>query len=243
MRVLILNASPKKKGSASKFFSTVLKCFLPGCERRTCALRGPMDYEACLEELAWADAVVISAPLYVDGAPGHVMEFLERAEIVCREKKLSFRLYALSNSGFIEGKQNALHLRIYEGFCRRAGITWGSGLGLGGGVMLYWMCILTPLFLGINTIKVIAHAMTQSLTLRDVWGYYSGAVITLLLCAGFFVCAGILGSSIRHGRSHRNMYTRVLVPSLLFLPVADLFMLISALCNGCLPHRMFRRVK
>ena len=74
MRVLILNASPKKKGSASKFFSSVLMCFLPGCERRTCALRGPMDYEKCLEELTWADAVVISAPLYVDSTPGHVME-------------------------------------------------------------------------------------------------------------------------------------------------------------------------
>ena len=200
-----------------------------------------MDYEKCLEELTWADAVVISAPLYVDSTPGHVMEFLEKAERLCRDKNLSFRLYAISNSGFVEGRQNALHLRVYEGFCKRAGITWGGGLGLGGGVMLYWMCILTPIFLVLDTIQMVAHAMSQYLTLKDFWGYYSGAVITLLLGAGFFVCAGILGSSIRHGRSHRNMYTRVLVPSFLFLPVADLFMLISALCNGCPPHRLFRR--
>lgn len=44
MKVLILNASPKTKGSASVFYSSLLRLFLPGCEVKTCPLRGTRDH-------------------------------------------------------------------------------------------------------------------------------------------------------------------------------------------------------
>lgn len=136
MKVLILNASPKRRGGASKFFSMLLRPFLWGCKVKTLPLRRPGDYDAALAVLLWAEAVVISAPLYVDGAPSHVLPLLEWAETVCREKKLDFKLYVLSNNGFVEGRQNEPHLRIYEGWCQRSGAVWGGGLGIGGEVML-----------------------------------------------------------------------------------------------------------
>ena len=109
MNILILNASPKSKGSASAFYSSLLRLFLTGCEVKVNPLRGARDYEKIFGLLPWADAVVISAPVYVDAAPSHVTAFLEQAEQLCHEKSCHFRLYAISNCGFIEGHQNELH--------------------------------------------------------------------------------------------------------------------------------------
>ena len=79
MNVLILNASPKSKGSASAFYSSLLRLFLTGCKVKTHPLRGARDYKNAFELLPWADAVVISAPVYVDAAPSHVNAFFEQA--------------------------------------------------------------------------------------------------------------------------------------------------------------------
>ena len=66
MNVLILNASPRSKGSASAFYSSLLRLFLTGCKVKVHPLRGARDYGRAFELLPWADAVVISAPVYVD---------------------------------------------------------------------------------------------------------------------------------------------------------------------------------
>lgn len=44
--------------------------------------------------------------------------------------------YALVNSGFYEGHQNAHALHMLRHWCRRAGVRWGQGIGAGGGGML-----------------------------------------------------------------------------------------------------------
>lgn len=241
MKVLILNASPKRRGGASKFFSTLLRPFLLGCQVKALPLHRPGDHDAALEALPWAEAVVVSAPLYVDGAPSHVLPFLERAETLCREKKLDFKLYALSNNGFVEGRQNEPHLRIYEGWCRRAGVTWGGGLGVGGGVMLYWLCMPFPLFALLHTVEAVMMAQSGALTPLAVLDCYSGSLFGLFFCAGLIWGLGLMGRRIRKGICGKNRYTRVLVPSFLFLIGADIFMLLSALFRGTLPHKLFRK--
>lgn len=92
MNVLILNASPKSKGSASAFYSSLLRLFLTGCEVKVNPLRGARDCEKAFELLPWADAVVIAAPVYVDAAPAHITAFLEQAEQLCHEKSCHFKL-------------------------------------------------------------------------------------------------------------------------------------------------------
>ena len=71
MSILILNASPKSKGSASAsaFYSSLLRLFLTACEVKVHPLRGTRNHEKAVELIPWADAVVISAPVYVDAAP------------------------------------------------------------------------------------------------------------------------------------------------------------------------------
>lgn len=243
MNILILNASPKFKGSASAFYSSLLRLFLTRCEVKVNPLRGARDYEKTFALLPWADAVVISAPVYVDTAPSHVTAFLEQAEQLCQEQLCHFKLYAISNCGFIEGHQNELHLRIYEAWCQRAGVCWGGGLGIGGGVILRWMCMLTTLFAVLDTVRLILTVQTAPLTVRTIFSCYSSVLVTLVMSLGAVICLAVMGHRIRHGTCHKNLFTRCLMPSFLFIPVSDIFMLLSALAHGNLPHTLFRRHK
>ena len=241
MKVLILNASPKSKGSASALCLSMLRPFLAGCEIKTCLLRGPRDDENVLALLPWAEAVVIAAPLYVDAAPAHVAAFLEKAEPFCRKNGLSFRLYAVSNGGFIEGHQNELHLRIYEAWCRRAGIPWCGGLGIGGGAILRWMWLMTVVFAVLGTVRLAMTAPAASPTAQIFLACYSSMLVTFALTLGALVSLAGLGWRIKRREQHKNVFTRCLMPSFLFIPVSDLFMLIAALTYKNLPHRLFRR--
>ena len=82
MNLLIVQASPKKKGGASRFFSRLLRLFLPGVRKETVSLSARQDFQPILELLPSTEAVCLSVPLYVDGRPSHVVEFLGRAEAV-----------------------------------------------------------------------------------------------------------------------------------------------------------------
>lgn len=241
MNILILNASLKSKGSASAFYSSLVRLFLTGCEVKVNPLRGAKDYEKTFALLPWADAVVISAPVYVDAAPSHVTAFLEQAEQLCQEQLCHFKLYAISNCGFIEGHQNELHLRIYEAWCQRAGVCWGGGLGIGGGVILRWICMLTALFAVLDTVRLILAAQAASLTVRMIISCYSSMLVTLVMSLGAVICLVIMGHHIKHGACRKNLFTRCLMPSFLFIPVSDIFMLLSALAHGNLPYTLFRR--
>ncbi len=114
MKLLILNASPKRKGGASRFFSNLFRLFLPGVQKKSASLSSRQDFQLALELLPDMDAVCLFVPLYVDSLPSHVAEFLTQAESYCKNHPCRFRLYALSNNGFVEGKQNHPALRILQ---------------------------------------------------------------------------------------------------------------------------------
>lgn len=243
MKVLVLNVSPKRRGSASSLYSSILRVSLRGCEVHTCPLRGTVDFAKALSLLSWAETVVISAPLYVDAAPAHMIAFLEQADKYCKENPCSFRLYVISNSGFIEGRQNELHLRIYEAWCRRAGMIWCGGLGIGGGAILRWMCMLTGLFAVLDTGRFIFQAQTNELNALSFLRCYSSMLVTAAMCLPALICLWRMGCHIWCGCSCKNQYTRCLIPSFLFIPISDIFMVISALTYGQLPHRLLKRPK
>ena len=48
MKLLILNASPKKRGGASRFFSGILRLFLPDLVKKTVPLRSRKDFDHAL---------------------------------------------------------------------------------------------------------------------------------------------------------------------------------------------------
>lgn len=239
MNVLVLNTSPKQKGGASRFFAKLLKAMLLRCKITTCDIRNHSDYEQALSLLGEADAVVISSPLYVDGIPAHMLPFLLQAEQLCTKKQHRFKLYVLSNCGFVEGKQNSLHLKMYEAWSACAGVEWGGGLGIGGGVMLHILCILFPILALLRLVRIVVVALPAG---AQIWPYLIGLLVVPFLTIGLFVCLAVLAQAIRHKKQIKNLYTRPLVPSFVFLVFADLFMLISAAFNRVLPHKLFKRI-
>ena len=154
MKTVFVNGSPKKRFCASAYFLFLQRLFVGG-KKVTLKLRTPADHEPILEELDDAQAVVFALPLYVDGIPSHVLRFLERMEAYCREKGLHLAVYCIANNGFIEGKQNEPLMQQFENFCARAGLVWGGGVGIGGGVMLNVTRIVFEVQIGLLLLNIL----------------------------------------------------------------------------------------
>lgn len=233
MNVLILNGSPRKKGSTSAALSKKLKRQLIGCSVETCQIISAPEQEM-LEKLKAADSVVFVQPLYVDGMPSHVIDFLKKAEAFCKENGCKPKVYAVSNNGFIEGKQNVVHLEQFRCWCERAGAEWAGGIGVGGGEMLRVISWIYPCLILVNFIASLFYLMKGaelnlqlfSQTLQNI-GVYA------FFCWHFWLTFGALSHNIRKNRkAKKNRFTRVFVPAFLFIIFADIFMVISSLLKG-----------
>ena len=233
MKTLFINGSPKKRFCASSYFLFLQRLFVGG-DKVTEHLRTRGDYQRILDQMPGADAVVFGAPLYVDGIPSHVMGFMEEMERSCREKGLHPRVYAIANNGFIEGKQNEPLMQLMENFCRRAGLTWGGGVGIGGGVMLnvtrilYFvqvgMLILNLLFNGISTGDFLPVGPLQSFLKNVLWLLYLNLGVLFYLIR--------MGRAVRKREEAGKRYTRILVPSFTFILFADVFFIILSFLEG-----------
>jgi len=243
MNILILNGSPKKRGGASKYFSGVLKRMLIGCDSTEYSIRNTQDYRDVFKCMETSDAIVLSVPIYVDGIPSHVLRFLKEAEQFCREHACHSRLYVVSNSGFIEGRHNQPHLEQYRCWCERAGIVWGGGLGIGGGVMLNVLFYVLLAFIGLFLAQSLYNIVSGEAAINSAMmiGFARSIFVLLFLSAGMLVYLWKLSRAVKHGKSIKNLYTRVMLPSFLFLIVSDIFMLLSALLKGKLIFSLYKK--
>ena len=244
MNLLILHASPKKKGGASRFFSGLFRLFLPGVRKKSVSISRRQDFQRALELFPGMDAVCLFAPLYVDGLPSHVMEFLMQAEEYCKNHPCRFRLYALSNNGFIEGNQNRPALHMLQAWCERAGIAWGGGIGIGGGVMLLVLGIVYPILIGLILLQMALSFFSTGTVPGEVWRSLAIQIFTwLFLNSGALFCMARLSSAVRRERVLTNQFTRVMIPSFLFVPIADTFMILSSLFQGRFLFALLKRDK
>lgn len=233
MKALILNGSPKKNGGTSKFLGRVTGLLMRGFNVEYASLRAKSEYPKILETLKNIDVLIIAAPLYVDGVPSHVLEFLQQAEEFCVQNSCHFSVYAISNNGFIEGAHNKSHLKMYECWCRRAGTVWCGGLGIGGGEMFHCLAVYYPIaFVILIAVNLIKYASGTAAELSDWLPLAENIGIYLFFNCGVFYCIARLSASARKLRQTKNRYTRVMVPAFLFIPMADIFMIISSLFNG-----------
>lgn len=233
MNILILNGSPKKKSSTSGFLGKVSGSFLAGHNLNFASLRSKNEYPKILQSLKNIDVLILAVPLYVDGIPSHVLEFLQQAENFCKENHCCFSLYAISNSGFIEGSHNKVHLKMYECFCRRTGIMWGGGIGIGGGEMFHVLSIYFPLAFAVQILINLIKYITGTVPDFSDWiPLIYDISVYLFFNIGIIYCMIRLTADVRKLHKTKNRYTRVIVPSFLFVPMADIFMIITALFNG-----------
>ena len=233
MKTVFIICSPRKRFCASAYFLFLQRLFVRG-RKTTVKLRSPMDHDHVLHEIRDAQAVVFGLPLYVDGIPSHVLRFLEKMEIYCRENNLSPGVYCIANNGFIEGKQNEPLMQNFEHFCTRAGLMWGGGVGIGGGVMLNVTRILFMVQIGLlllNTVLGVVH--TGSLFQRDAWiNFGENTALLLFFNLGVLFYLARMGRFISKKTSGGKKYTRILLPSFIFILFADIFFIIISFFEG-----------
>ena len=233
MKTLFINCSPKKRFCASAYFLSLQRLFVRG-EKVTKKLRSPADHARILTELNDAQAVVFCLPLYVDGIPSHVLRFMEEMETYCKKNRLHLSLYCIANNGFIEGRQNEPLMQSFEHFCSRAGLTWGGGAGIGGGVMLNVTRILFVVDIALLVLNtVLSMINTGNFFPKEAWiSFGENAALLLYFNLGVLFYLVRMGSFISKGTASGKKYTRILIPSFIFILFADVFFIIISLFEG-----------
>ncbi len=231
MKTVLIDCSPKKRMSASGFIASLTGVFLRG-KREKEKLRVPADHARILEKVKDADNAVFSMPLYVDGIPSHVLPFLKEAEEYCRENGLHPNVYVIANNGFIEGRQNEPLMRIMENFCDRAGLIWKGGLGIGGGVMMNVMRIMTLVFFGLAILNTFLSGIQESNWTGQLLHFGQQLLEVLLLGCGIIAFDLRLAFCIRRKKEYGKHYTRVMLPSFVFILCADIFFTVLSVFQG-----------
>ena len=233
MKTVYINCSPKKRFCASSYFLFLQSLFVGGT-KVTEKLRTPADYTRILDQFHDAQTVVFCVPLYVDGIPSHVLRFMEVMEGFCKENEIHLQVYCIANNGFIEGKQNEPLMQIFEHFCSRAGLIWGGGVGIGGGVMLNVTRILFIVNIGLLLLNtVLSMIRTGFFFPKDAWiSFGESAALLVFFNCGVLFYLGRMGRFIRKSAASGKKYTRIMVPSFLFILFADVFFIIISLFEG-----------
>ena len=133
MNIALINASPKRSESASGALLSDLKgLFTAEQTVKNFTMNRPTVTPEEIKELSGCETWIIFFPLYVDGIPSHLVSCLCQMEQIGIQNQ-NICLYGICNSGFYEGKQNCNALAILRNWCDKMGLTWGMGIGLGGG--------------------------------------------------------------------------------------------------------------
>ena len=244
MKTVFIDCSPKNRLSASGFIAGMTSIFVSGTKKRM-KLRTKADYENILKELEDADAVVFAMPLYVDGVPSHVLPFLREMEVWCKSNNPKIRVYTIANNGFIEGRQNEPLMQIMENFCIRSKIKWCGGLGIGGGVMMNVMRIMIVVVFAVTILNLILTGIDSGNFLdRNVLLNFLKNVAEVL----FFGCGIItfdiwIASYINRGKEYGKHYTRIMLPSFLFILAADIFFTVVSIVKGGIFRGWFSKKK
>ena len=207
MKTVFTNCSPKKRFCASAYFLALQKLFVGG-KKVTEKLRTPADHARILEQLRDAQAAVFGIPLYVDGIPSHVLRFLEEMEAFCREHGSCLRVFCVANNGFIEGRQNEPLMHVTR-------ILFLVDVGL---------LLLNTLLSAVNT---------GNLFPKDAWiSFGENAALLLYFNLGVLFYLARMGGVIRRHAFSGKKYTRILIPSFVFILFADIFFIIISLFEG-----------
>ena len=133
--VVLMNGSFRGKSSNSNYFLDVLEAQLnEKCER--VHLNQLKGIEEVAEKLKTAEALIIGMPLYVDGVPAQVVEFMENMYQGYKGRYQKLPVYVVSNLGFYESEQIRIQLKIVKNWCNKMGMAYGGGLAIGAGEML-----------------------------------------------------------------------------------------------------------
>ena len=241
-KTVLINCSPKRKLSVSGFLMKCAGVMIRG-KKEYLHLRTPADYPAILEALKDAGKVVFVTPLYVDSVPSHMLPFMREMEAFCRENGLKLKVYVIANNGFIEGKQNEPLMQVVENFCTRSGLEWCGGIGIGGGVMLNVERIMITVMFGLMILNMLLRGVNGEDILEPVRSFGTNLLVLLILACGILAFTVRLAAHISKGTDAGKKYTRIMLPSFVFILFADIFFTIVSVFQGGIFRGWFSRFK
>ena len=241
-KTVLINCSPKRKLSVSGFLMRCAGVLIRG-KKEYLHLRTPADHQPILQALKDAGKVVFVTPLYVDGVPSHMLPFMREMEDFCRGNGLRLKVYVIANNGFIEGKQNEPLMQVMENFCARSGLEWCGGIGIGGGVMLNVERIMITVLFGLMLLNVLLNTVQGGNVLDPVCSFGKSLLGLLILACGIIAFGIRLAVHINKGTDAGKKYTRIMLPSFVFIVFADVFFIIVSVLQGGIFRGWFSRFK
>lgn len=140
-KVLLLNGSPRKKGTSYSFART-LKTLAEDMGNTTEVIHiidyieGEKSLENLRQLLQDSHIIVLSSPLYVDCLPYPVVNFFEKLCSGYKEEIKGKSFFAIAQCAFPYSHLLNTLLGSCRGFAEEAGMKYMGGLGYGGGVMI-----------------------------------------------------------------------------------------------------------
>ncbi|HWI63796.1 MAG TPA: NAD(P)H-dependent oxidoreductase [Symbiobacteriaceae bacterium] len=140
-RLLLLNGSPRKKGTSATFARTIgLLALDQGCIVENEHVIDFFDHRRSLqdlrEQLADADVIGLCMPLYYDTVPGIVVWLFEQIWQGMPGVLKGKTIFAVSQSAYPFTRLNEPALEVCRCFAEAVGARWAGGLGYGGGVLI-----------------------------------------------------------------------------------------------------------
>ena len=150
--LLILNGSPRAPRSNSRRYAQIFSsCYGENTEYFDITKR---NHPELCAKLAGASHVLFVFPLYADGLPVTLLNFLKSLEAAPPQNKPAVSV--LINCGFLEPHQNDVAVDMVRLFCLENGYPFGACLKIGGGEAI----LGTPFaFLVRRSIRALARAV------------------------------------------------------------------------------------
>ncbi len=131
----IINGSPRKeKGTSSYLINELVQLLNNNIKTKEYYISELMEDKNLLQDVISFNKIIFVSPLYADCLPSTMLDFMICFEEFLKDKKnLNMDMYCLINCGFLEGTQNTLAINILKNYCKRIGLNWRFGVGIGGG--------------------------------------------------------------------------------------------------------------
>lgn len=137
MKISVINGSPKASGISSLIINQMEKLLDKSLKTYHAIKVAHMDTSSeIIADILDTDILLIVFPLFVDSLPSPLIELLTKLESTAHQNVTIPRIYTIVN-GALDVEQTALALEMIEHFTCRAGLSWGYGIGIGEGSLLY----------------------------------------------------------------------------------------------------------